>query len=284
MAPLAAPSDLPLLLELTRAEAGISFSTAAAAVAPLQVHRLHSSILLVDTRTERPLNFVITLGLAKATTQAELDQIDEIYRSAGITAYQIHVSPIARPSVLPGWLKSRGFKSMLRPAVLFRSTADITTDLEEPGESGKPEPLVKIRPATPADAETYDRIRSQAWGASTEWLSASSACIGQPDWYHYLGFSDDVAVATGAFHVYKNAAWIGQSASLQNHPLRGIDRAMIAHRIREAARLGCEWLTCLAHPDSRAPNLESYEDLIRNDFQLLYRYDIYGREPSPPTC
>lgn len=269
------PPDLANRLELAEAEAWAALAHARLEFSPVGVERIGGAVVLVDRRSEQPLNRVYGLGLSKPASPAMLDEVLAVYEAAGVERFTVHLSPTARPPSLPRWLEQRGFSLERRVPKLYRST------LSPPPL----DPHVSIRPALYEEIESFSRIRAEAIDRSLEWASLAAICIGQPGWHHYFALDGGRPVGTGAMYVHDGIAWLSHGTTLPSHQRRGIHAAMIAHRLQEAARLGCEWATANPLTESAQESEGMFRNLVRNGFELLYLRAAYVYEdPGTPAA
>jgi len=264
------PPDLANRLELAEAEAWAALADVRREFSPIGVERIGGAVILVDRRSEQPLNRVYGLGLSKPASAVMLEEIMAVYRTAGVERFTVHLSPTARPPALPRWLEQRGFNLERRVPKLYRST------LEPPAT----DPHVRIRPALAEEMESFSRIRAEAIDRSLEWASLAAICIGQPGWHHYFALDGDKPVGTGAMYVRDGVAWLSHGTTLPSHQRRGIHAAMIAHRLQEAARLGCEWATANPITEAAQESEGMFRNLVRNGFELLYLRAAYVYEET----
>jgi GNAT superfamily N-acetyltransferase len=85
-----------------------------------------------------------------------------------------------------------------------------------------------------------------------------------------MAFDSDLPVATGAMYVDGAYAWIDFAATLAEYRGRGAQTSLLAQRVRDAAKLGCQWLvveTAQELPDKPAP---SYRNMVRHGFVEAY--------------
>ena len=73
-----------------------------------------------------------------------------------------------------------------------------------------------------------------------------------PDSQTFLAHLDGRAVGCGSMQIVDGVAWLGGAATLPEFRRRGVQAALVAHRLRLAAALGCELaaVTALSHGPS----------------------------------
>ena len=85
-----------------------------------------------------------------------------------------------------------------------------------------------------------------------------------------MAFEGLVPVATGAFYLAGDLAWIDFAATMEGTRGMGAQSALVARRIRDAAELGCKGFvveTAEPTPSHEAP---SYTNLLKFGFEVRY--------------
>ena len=94
----------------------------------------------------------------------------------------------------------------------------------------------------------------------------------------FLRFRAELGSATaggGSMRVHEGIAQLTGAATLPEHRRRGVQSALLFHRLREASRLGCDVAVVVTQPGSK-----SAENVQRKGFTLLYTRAVLVREPS----
>jgi len=90
--------------------------------------------------------------------------------------------------------------------------------------------------------------------------------IGQlSDTNDFVAIVDGVPAACGSLTVVDGVGWLGGAATLTEFRGRGLQKALLVHRLRLAAKLKCAFAACTAVPDG-----QSARNLERLGFQLIY--------------
>jgi hypothetical protein len=72
-------------------------------------------------------------------------------------------------------------------------------------------------------------------------------------------------------YIKDNLAWLGMGTTLPGYRGRGMQRALLARRINDAADLGVKMLTIeTLHAGAEEPPNTSYRNVIRAGFLLVY--------------
>jgi GNAT superfamily N-acetyltransferase len=104
--------------------------------------------------------------------------------------------------------------------------------------------------------------------------------IGRKGWRHYMAFlggdsGQGEPVGTGSLYVKGEWASLGFAATLPQARGRGVQSALIVRRIREAAAVGCRWLSVETAEDKPGKPAPSFHNLTRLGFKLGYFRDNY---------
>jgi GNAT superfamily N-acetyltransferase len=205
-------------------------------------------------------NRVVALGLDAPAAPADLDAALEFYRRAGTARCMVQVSPAMQPAAATAWLEQRGFYPHNRWVKLWRdaSPPDVArTDLRlGPVGADRAAELAGIVIANMGHPESL-----------VPWLAG---VVGRPGWHCFGAFEDEALVATAALFAQEGVGWLGLASTRPSHRGRGAQSALIAHRIRAAARLGCSFLVAETAEDKPEKPNPSTHNLVRLGFQVAY--------------
>jgi GNAT superfamily N-acetyltransferase len=98
---------------------------------------------------------------------------------------------------------------------------------------------------------------------------------GHDGWHLYLAVDAGAPIAGALMFVQGDGVWLGMGATLPEARRRGAQSALIAHRLREAARLNCRWATAETTLDTPERPNPSYRNMIRVGMQVLYHRAKY---------
>lgn len=96
-----------------------------------------------------------------------------------------------------------------------------------------------------------------------------------PGFERYLARREGVVAGGASLRVHDGVAQLNGAATLPEHRRRGVQSALLRHRLAEAARRGCDVAVVTTHPGSK-----SQENVQRSGFSLLYTRAILVKEPS----
>jgi len=204
------------------------------------------------------LNRVTGLGTRSVVTEKCLDQILAFYRSAGARRFCVMLSPGPRAAATARRLVARGFQSKGGHVLLVR-------DCRNPIPPARPR--VRVAKARRGEAETVHRIQQRAFGDAPGRAAWVLAAIRAGETEHYLARVGRTPVAAGALRIDGDLAWLGGGATLPRWRRHGAHGALIAARLRRAARCGCRWVWVeAALPHGGRPSA-SHRNLLRVGFE-----------------
>lgn len=129
---------------------------------------------------------------------------------------------------------------------------------------------VAIEPEGPATAEARRAILSGEWTAlgsaarstSDDYCRAAALVEGAHD---FVARADGAPAACGSLNVVGDIGWLGGAATAVAHRGRGLQSALLVHRLRLARDLGCTLAAATA-----VPGEQSAANMARLGFTLLY--------------
>lgn len=252
--------EIAWLVEFGEAEAYSDWFAAAPAGHDMRVARIGSAVALCMPDTPWMLfNRVIGLGVGEPATEAMVQACCDFYQGAGDIAFGFQLSQQAQPAELSEWLAARGFQrrsnwaKMIRPA----EEMDHPTDL-------------RIEQIDGSYAEAWAELVVTVFGSPDSHRAWMAAAVSRPDWRFYLAFDGDRPAAAGALFVRGGIGWLGAGSTLPEYRRRGAQSAIMARRIRDAARLGCRWVITETGEDTPVQPNPSYRNMLRSGFELAY--------------
>jgi GNAT superfamily N-acetyltransferase len=213
-----------------------------------------------------PANQIVGMGLYGDVSAEALDEVEEFFRSRGVPS-TIVVSPLADPS-LTAELGNRGYRIAEFNSVLIRPIGD---------EAPPTLPAdVHIEPVTPRNASQWARTIAKGFsefGEVPEDVFAGFAVL--PGTLACLAYVGDAPAGGAAGRIIPQAriAALFGASTLPDYRRRGIQTALIARRLHEAARAGCEYAVVSTQPGSG-----SQRNMERRGFRLAYTKLVMARE------
>lgn len=232
------------------------------------VHHVGPAVAAVVSSVDAGLlNRVMGLGIDEPATEAQLDQLLELYGRAGV-GFMVQVSPIAQPPPLPQWLEARGIKRRDNWVRTFRGVdppPPVQTDL-------------RVEQIGPEYGQAFGEINCTSFGLPFDLAPWLAGTIGREGWRHYMAFDGDMPASAAALFVKGEVGWLGIASTLYTHRRLGAQGALFARRIEDARALGCRWLTTETWEETGSLHNPSYHNMLRMGFELVYTRPnyIYG--------
>ncbi len=204
-----------------------------------------------------------------------LDGLVEHYRGSGIGRWMLQIAPSDFDPALTPVLAARGL-------VPLRGWAKHAARLD-----GGPLPIeersceLRIEQIGRESADAWEAILLPAFdfpAASAGWPVAT---IGRPGWLHYLAYADDEPAACAALFVSSGVATLTFAATRSEHRRRGAQTGLIQKRIREARRMGLDWIVTETDDDLPEKPNPSYRNVVRAGLPVRYVRTNWG--PPPPA-
>jgi len=216
------------------------------------VHPLGRGVLIA-TGPDRYVNRAVGITL-DALGPDDVDEVVGWYSDRGLPA-AVQLSPWA-PALTVASLGSGGFLPRESRSVLVRPTVDAGP------VGGAQVRLVQVDDATAADAR--DVMAAEAGpdrSVSDEFMAADRACEGTVQLLALLGGRP---VGCGSMTTVGGTAWLGAASTVPDARRRGVQAALVAHRLDLAREQGCHLVGATATVGS-----DSARNLQRLGFRLV---------------
>lgn len=215
-------------------------------------------------------NRVVSLGTRVPADDAELERVLGWYADLTQTRIWVEVTPVAAPADLRDRLRAHGLADTGgRQAKTCCIPHEVAVD-----------PAIAIEELTTADREGFAACNAAAWGVPDVLLPWFGATVGVEGFRHFGVREEGRIVSTGTLYVEDGVAWLGYGATYAECRGRGYQTALLAHRLNEAGRMGCE----LAHsetaedtPDQPNPSLHN---MHRVGLETLYDKELWAPIPQ----
>lgn len=210
---------------------------------------------LVAMGPGRYVNRAIGVTLAELSG-ADVDAIEQFFVGRGL-APMIELSSWA-PTTTLAVISSRGFDPCW-----FRSVFALVPAVPAVGHSTD----VRIERVGDDDLGRWLDVFNSGFEADHGAALVANDEIGRasflaPDSQTFLAHLDGRPVGCGSFQIVGGVAWLGGAATLPEFRRRGVQAALVAHRLRLAAELGCELAAVTA-----LSNGPSARNIVRLGFQ-----------------
>lgn len=213
-----------------------------------------------------PANQVVGMGLHGEVTAAEVDQVEEFFRSRGVPCTVV-VSPLADPS-LRALLGERGYTIAEFNSVLMRRI--------NPQEPFTLPHGVVIERVTPETLRPWMSAIAQGFAQDIEVAEeVFGGFAALPGALAFLARIEDKVVGGCGGRIIPEArmAALFGTATVPEYRQRGVQTALIAQRLHEAALAGCEYAVVSTHPGSG-----SQRNMERRGFRLAYTKAVMMRD------
>lgn len=228
-----------------------------------------------------PFNKVAGLGFADAPSAADLDEIEQAFAARGADV-QIELSNLGDPRI-GALLTDRGYR-----LTSFENVLGLALDGE-------------IEPVAPRGVE----VRRSGENEFDAWLDVVADGVVQPDTQgvpshedfprdvlaraecdfaaagvaRYLALRDTIPAGGASLRLADGVAQLAGSATSPAHRRRGIQSALLAARLMDAAAAGCDIAVVTTQPGSR-----SQQNVQRRGFHVLYTRAVLvkGHEAAVP--
>jgi hypothetical protein len=212
-------------------------------------------------------NRTVGLGFDNELTERQLSEIIAWYAAAGIGRWLLEWSPEARPRAAETWFVARGGRAMTPTLKLWR-----TLETRVPTVEQTPLAVIEI---TAADVQTFEETVAEPLGVPRIMAPVVRSTVGHEDWHFYLVRDGARPIAGAAMFLQGEGAWFGLSATLPTERGRGAQTALLARRLRDAAALGCVWVSADTQPETTARPNPSYRNMRRAGMDILYSRPKY---------
>ncbi len=229
-----------------------------------------------------PLNKVAGLGFDGVPGDAEMEAVERFYAQRRCPV-QVELSTLADPEIAP-LLTTRGYRLVGFENVLGR-------DLRKGASSSAV--------TDPSEIE----VRETDDGSFTTWLDTVVTGFMTPDgegvpthesfprealedvigdmarasgFIRYLAFREGAPAGAASMRIEDEIAQLSGASTLPAHRRHGVQTALLARRLEDAARAGCEVAVVMTQPGST-----SQKNAQRHRFELLYARAILVLRPEP---
>jgi GNAT superfamily N-acetyltransferase len=224
----------------------------------------------VFTETGSPVNHLLGAGLTEPITDRGVAEVESFFAEFG-SEFEAWVAPgrDLAPFVARGYAGPNTLRVFTRPAVPVDAVAGpITVERVDRGSTD--------------EAETYGRLAAAAFGSSVPvMIRLFAAFFAVPGVGLYRARVGGVVAGVARLAIDGDLAEFGGGATLPEFRGRGVQQAMLRHRINEACAAGCSVLVTEAEPETG-----SARNILRAGFEAAFDYSVFtspGRgQPAGP--
>ena len=219
------------------------------------------------------VNRAIAVGFDGALSEGDWRTFEERCDAVGVVP-AFEASP-ATAAAVRVQLVARGYEIESSRAALFCSL-DVVDSLAAPN------PALVIEPASGELLPLWQTTSAAGWGHETaaarkasDAFARAAAVVDGDNLVVVRDSHDGRPVGCASMTVSGPIATLGGMSTLPAERRRGVQAALIVHRLRTAAALGCELATSSAEPESN-----SERNLVRHGFERRFLVETYVRQAT----
>jgi GNAT superfamily N-acetyltransferase len=225
---------------------------------------------------DSPYNKVAGLGFGGAPSAAALDEIERAFGARGAPV-QIELAHVADPAV-GELLTERGYRLVSYENVLGRALDDAPERVTPPGIEVRLSVDDELDAWVDAivEAVAHPDTQGLAWHEEfprdvLERAERDSLAVGDTP---YTALRDGVIAGGATMRMAEGVAQLTGAATVPAHRRRGVQSALTAARLADAAAAGCDVAVVTTQPASK-----SQENVQRRGFDLLYARAVLVKAP-----
>jgi GNAT superfamily N-acetyltransferase len=203
----------------------------------------------------RYVNRAIGVSVSELTAP-DVDALEQFFVERGLNP-MMELSSWAPPSTLAE-VGRRGFvPCWFRSVFALRPSLSVVERVTE----------VRIEVVGDDKAERWLEVFNKGFEAEQGEAHVANDEIGRasfilPNSHSFVAYSDEQAVGCGSMQIVDGVAWLGGAATIPVFRQRGVQAALVAHRLRLAAEAGCDLAAVTA-----LVNGPSARNIVRLGFQ-----------------
>ena len=219
-----------------------------------------------------PVSHILGAGLGGEVTKDEFDRIEDFYFSRG-SGVEVVAAPLADRSLMQH-LRERGYTHSEWNSVLFQPLSEVPRAPDPPA-------ALEIRAVRPEELDAWAHLLARCFAEDAEGIAMLAdlfqTTASVPDAFALIAlWEGKPAGGAGGMVVRQhNVAGLYGAGTLPEFRNRGIQTALLHHRMRLAQGAGCEMAVVIA-----VPGTISERNAIRCGFRLAYTKAAFQR-PRP---
>jgi hypothetical protein len=184
---------------------------------------------------------IVGIGIDRPITLDFLEAIDALYISNAADSAILQISPMAQPSDFEELISGEGFIPWWGSLKFLRELHDIPTVHTE----------FAIREIGPHHAQEFGHIYWEGFGYTNPSLVQLMANeVGRPDWKIFGAFHDKKIIAVASMYARGDVACLSGSTTLPEYRHHGAQTALLAARLKVAAKMDLSWASAEAPVDN----------------------------------
>jgi GNAT superfamily N-acetyltransferase len=263
--------DLAREIELAEAQAAVACAEMMATLQSQQVAAVAKIAggYAVYCGLNNPVTQAVALGLHGQVAPEEFDQLEQFYFDRR-EPVRVETCPLADPSLFELY-RERGYHVTEFSNVMARPVTNDCTPVAPEG--------IDIRLAKPDELDLWVMTVSQGFAenypVTQELLAVMKMFARSKNTECYLARIDGRVVGGATLAVRGRVAGFFGASTLPEYRNRGVQTALLHHRLERAGEAKCELAVSLAQPGSR-----SQRNITRLGFQTLYTRVKFERSVS----
>jgi GNAT superfamily N-acetyltransferase len=225
---------------------------------------------------DSPFNKVAGLGFDGMPTVGEIDAVERAFADHGAPV-QVELANIGEPAV-GALLTERGYRLVSFENVLGRSLVESPEPVAPPGVevrlSGDDELDAWVAVVVEGVAHPDDEGVPTHEAFPRETVEHAERDFAAAGIVRYIALLDGEVAGGGSYHVTDGVAQLTGAATTPAHRRRGVQSALLAARLADAAAAGCDIAVVTTQPAS-----PSQRNVQRRGFDLLYTRAVLVKEP-----
>jgi GNAT superfamily N-acetyltransferase len=202
------------------------------------------------------INRVLGIGSKATPTREQLDEIQGLYRDAGVSRFFLHILPQELNPETEELLTDAGFRRHRGWMKFTRDAAEVdAVDTE-----------LTIRQIGPEEAANFAGIVAPAFDIGPAFEPALAALANDPDWHLYMSFDGTRPAGTGGLYIHGKNAYMDWGATHRDFRRRGSQTAILNARIRHALDAGCTTIATMTGEAVAGDPQHSYSNILKRGF------------------
>jgi len=206
------------------------------------------------------VNRVLGLGSAGEPTLDQLIRVRELYQSAGVARFFLHLLPERLGPERSTLLQAAGYERYRGWMKFSRGPGDVrpvTTDLS-------------IRRIGPENAAAFASIVADAFDFDAAFQPVIATLINAPNWQLYMSFDGDTPAGTGALYMRDGYGYLDFGATHPDFRRRGAQSGVLNTRIHDALEAGCTTIVTMTGEAAPGDEQHSYRNILKAGFEESY--------------
>lgn len=187
---------------------------------------LHSDASSTSWYPSANRNRVEHVGVSNEIAQGDVAAWIAHYADLGVPRFFVYLPPVEQENEVFGWMDAMGFRQCINLVWLHKRLGN--------------ESLAKGFRIAPARRDHLHEVLTERGSQPLSFQGTTLAILDRdPRYQTFLAYDDGVPSATGSLYMHGDYAYLGNAHTIPAHRERGLQKALIRHRLHVAAQLGC---------------------------------------------